>query len=237
MDAGGARGATGWRGASVGSADRLPVPRAPWRRTHRACRRLLRPLFRAAFGMRSSGLEHLPARGPYILASNHVSMLDWAFLSYYLPDLVRFVVHREYWDHPLLGIGLRFNAGVPLRTGAPDGAAFRLARAVLAAGEPLIMFPEGAISRSGRPQQGQPGIIALAAAARVPIVPAALRGAFEAFPRHRRLPRPGSVHLVVGAPLPPPAPADRAAQRALASALMRHIAALLDGVAAPAAPW
>jgi 1-acyl-sn-glycerol-3-phosphate acyltransferase len=237
MDAGGASRATGWRGAAVGGADRLPAPLVPRRRFHRACRTLLRPVFRAAFGMQASGLEHLPAHGPYILAANHVSMLDWAFLSYYLPDLVRFVVHREYWDHPLLGIGLRFNGAVPLRTGAPDGAAFRLALAVLADGEPLIMFPEGAISRSGRPQRGQPGIIALAAAARVPIVPAALRGAFEAFPRHRRLPRPRPVRLAVGAPLPPPAPPDRAAQRALAGGLMRHIGALLDGVAAPPPPW
>jgi 1-acyl-sn-glycerol-3-phosphate acyltransferase len=236
MHAGSASGSTVWRRASVERADRLPAPPLARRRLHRTCRALLRPLFRAGFGMHASGLEQLPAHGPYILASNHVSMLDWAFLSYYLPDLVRFVVHREYWDHPLIGIGLRFNGAIPLRTGVPDAAAFRLARAVLAEGEPLIMFPEGAISRSGRPQRGQPGIIALAAAARVPIVPVALRGAFEAFPRHRRLPRPRSVHLAIGAPLAPPSPLDRAAQRTLAAGLMHHIGALLDGVDAPP-PW
>jgi len=186
--------------------------------------------------MQGGGVEHLPARGAYILASNHVSLLDWAFLSYHLPDLVRFVVHREYWDHALLGIGLRCNGAVPLRGGATDAGAFRRARAVLSDGEPLVMFPEGGISRTGRPQRGQPGIIALAAAARAPIVPAAIRGGFEVFPRHRRLPRPGSVTVVFGAPLPPPVPNSRDAQRALAAALMRHIEALHDGTPAPP-PW
>ncbi len=235
MNADSAHRATAWRNAPQAAVERAPVPLEPHRRFHRACRTLLRPLFRALFGMQATGLEHLPQRGAYILAANHVSMLDWAFLSYYLPDLIRFVVHREYWDHPLLGVGLRFNGAVPVRTGAPDATAFRLALKVLEKDEPLIMFPEGAISRSGRPQRGQPGVIALAAAAQVSIVPAAIRGAFEVFPRHRRVPRSGSVSVAFGAPLSPPQPAQRGAQRALANNLMQQIGALLDGMsAAPA---
>jgi 1-acyl-sn-glycerol-3-phosphate acyltransferase len=204
----------------------LPTPR---RRFHQTSRYVLRPVFRALFGMEGEGLDHIPPHGPYLLASNHVSMLDWAFLSYYLPELVRFVVHREYFDHPLLRLALRCNGAVPVRTDRPDLAAFRLARAVLAAGEPLIIFPEGGISRSGRPGKGQPGIIALAAATRVPILPAAIRGAFEAFPRQRRLPRRGRVSVAFGPLLPPPPAADRATQRALIGRLMTGIEALLDG--------
>lgn len=187
--------------------------------------------------MRGEGVEHIPARGPFLLASNHVSMLDWAFLSYYLPDLVRFVVHRDYFRVPVLGTGLRFNGAVPIGAGAADGAGLRMARAVLAAGEPLIVFPEGAISRTGRPLPGQPGTVALAAAAGAPIVPVALRGAFECFPRHRQLPRPGNVSVAFGRPLPPPPVADRAAQRRQVAGLMAHIAALLDGAPEPAPPW
>ena len=212
----------------------LPEPK---RRFHRACRHLLRPLFRACWGMRDEGVSHIPARGPFILAANHVSLLDWAFISYYLPDLVRFVVHRDYFRTPLLGTGLRFNGAVPMGGGAADGAGMRMARAVLAAGEPLIVFPEGAISRSGRPLPGQPGTVALAAAAGVPILPAAVRGAFECAPRHRRLPRPGTVSVAFGRLLPPPPPADRAGQRRQVAGLMAHITALLDGAPEPEAPW
>jgi 1-acyl-sn-glycerol-3-phosphate acyltransferase len=203
---------------------------------HHVSRHLLRPLFRMYFGMRDEGLEHLPPRGPYLLAPNHVSMLDWAFLSYFLPRLTRFVVHREYYDRPVMGFGLRVNGAIPVRTGQADLGAMRAARAVLAAGEPLILFAEGGISRTGRPGRAQPGIIALAAAARVPIVPVAIRGAFEAFPRERRVPRRGRVTVAFGAALPPP-PVDRRRQQALADHLMAHIGALLDGAPQPAPAW
>lgn len=213
------------------------TPSVPWRRVYQSSRFLLRPVFRASFGMGGSGLEHIPRHGPYILASNHVSMLDWAFLFYYLAETVRVVVHRDYFDHPILGIPLRLNGAVPVRTARADPSAIRLAHAVLAAGEPLILFPEGGISRTGRPIAGHPGIIALAEAARVPILPAAIRGAFEAFPRHRRLPRPGRVSVVFGPLLQPPTATDRTTQRALVARLMGYIGALLNRAPNPERPW
>jgi 1-acyl-sn-glycerol-3-phosphate acyltransferase len=197
---------------------------------HHVARFFLDPVFRFYFRTRAEGLEQMPREGAFLLAPNHVSMLDWAFISYTLPRLVRFVVHREYYDHPLLGLGLRVNGAVPVRTDRADVRAFRTASAVLASGEPLILFPEGRISLDGRPQGAHPGIITLAAMTGTPIVPIAIRGAFEAFPRWRRIPRPGRVTVVFGSPLrPPPKVADRGEQQQLAARLMERIAALLDG--------
>lgn len=205
---------------------------------HHLARFVLRPLFRLYFRVHGEGLEHLPRGGPFLLAPNHVSMLDWAFISYFLPYLVRFVVDRSFYDMPLLGFGLRVNGAIPIRAGRPDAQALRLAHAVLDAGEALIVFPEGAISHTGRPQRAQPGIISLAAAKGVPILPVAVRGAFEAFPRWRRLPRPRAVTVVFGRPLPPPpAVADRGVRQAQADGLMTHIGALLDGHEPHATPW
>lgn len=205
---------------------------------HHALRCVLRPLFRGYFGMRGEGCEHVPPYGPFVIAPNHVSMLDWAFVSYFLRWQVRFLVDRTYWDHPQLGTWLRFNGAVPVQAGRPDPAAIRLACAVLAGGEPLIVFPEGQISRTGRPRHAQPGIVHIAAAAQAPIVPVAIRGAFECFPRWQRLPRPGRVTVAFGRPLPPPPGAtSRGAQQAQAAGLMAHIAALLDGREAEAPPW
>src|SRR5262249_34346968 len=133
--------------------------------------------------------------------------------------------------------GLRVNGAVVLRTDRPDLAAMRATRAVLAAGEPLILFPEGGISLTGRPATAQPGIISVAAAARVPIVPGAIRGASEPFPRSARVPRRGGVTVAFGTPLPPPPAADRPVRQRLANRLMVHIAALLDGVPQPSPPW
>jgi 1-acyl-sn-glycerol-3-phosphate acyltransferase len=221
--------------AATPRSHHLP-PQRLW--LHHTSRGLLLPVFRLYFRMRSERRASLPEPGPYLLAPNHVSMLDWAFLSYFLPHLTRFVVHREYYDHPVFGFGLRVNGAVSVRTGRPDLGAMRSARAVLAAGEPLILFPEGVISRTGRPGAAQPGIIALAGAAGVPIVPVAIRGAFEAFPRWRKLPRPRRVTVAFGAPLPPPpVAASRQHHRAFAHHLMEHIAALLDGVPQPSLAW
>jgi 1-acyl-sn-glycerol-3-phosphate acyltransferase len=165
-------------------------------------------------------------------------MLDWAFVSYFLPRLIRFVVDHSFYDAPVLGFGLRVNGAIPIRTGRPDARALRIAQAVLASGEPLILFPEGAISRTGRAQRAQPGVISLAAATRAPIVPVAVRGAFEAFPRSRRLPRPGRVTVTFGRPLPPPPVTDdRHERQAQADRLMAHIAALLDGREPAMSPW
>jgi len=69
-------------------------------------------------------------------------------------------------------------------------------------------------------------------------VPVAIRGAFEAFPRWQRLPRPGRVTVAFGRPLPPPPRTiDRRAQQAQADGLMAHITALLDGREPQAPPW
>ena len=213
----------------------LPAQRP---RLHRLARLLLRPLFLLYFRMRSEGLANLPRDGRFLIAPNHVSMLDWAFITYFLPRVVRFLVDHSFYDVPVLGLGLRVNGAIPIRTGQPDARALRLAHAVLAADEPLIVFPEGAISRTGRPLPAQPGIISLAARTGTPIVPVAVRGAFEAFPRWRRIPRPGRVTVVFGRPLPPPPPTDdRDARRAQAAGLMAHIAELLDGREPAAMPW
>ncbi len=186
--------------------------------------------------MESRGLDNLLQDRPFILASNHVSMMDWSFICYYFPTLIRFVVHRQYYDHPVLGIGLRFNGAIPIRTERPDPAAIKYALDVLAH-EPIVVFPEGGISPDGRPTRGHPGIIALASMARAPLIPVAIEGAHRVLPRDKRVPRPGPVRLHFGAALPPPPQGSRLEQKAMAQRLMQHIGQLLDGDSAPAPPW
>ena len=199
--------------------------------------RILKPLFRLYFGMYGEGLEHLPSGGGFLIASNHLSMLDWAFLWYYLPLTTRFVIGRIHDQLPIRVL-CRIIGPVPLSTSQFDLAGSRFAHAVLATGGPLVVFPEGGISRSGRPQMGRPGIIRLAAAAQVPIVPVALRGSAGVLPLGSFVPRPGAVAAVFGPPLPPPpATLGRDAEIALANRLMMHISALLDGTVLPSPGW
>jgi 1-acyl-sn-glycerol-3-phosphate acyltransferase len=200
--------------------------------------RILKPLFRLYFGMGHEGLEHLPSGGRYLIASNHLSMLDWAFLWYYLPLTTRFVIGRIHDDQMPIRVLCRIIGPVPLSATQFDLGGSPFAHAVLSRGGPLIVFPEGGISRSGRPQLGRPGIIRLAAAAQVPIVPVALRGPTEALPLGTFVPRPRRVAAVFGRPLPPPPAAlDREGEIALANRLMTHIGALLDGAPLASPGW
>lgn len=195
--------------------------------------RVLKPMFRVYFRMPVAGLEHLPGDGRYLIASNHLSMLDWAFLWYHLPLTTRFLIGRIHDQLPVRII-CRLVGPITLSSSGFDMAGSPTAHALLARGGPLIVFPEGGITRTGRPQMGRPGIIRLAAAARVPIVPVALRGADAALPLGRFAPRRRTVAAAFGAPLPPPPDGlGRDQEIGLANRLMEHITALFDGTPPP----
>ena len=67
----------------------------------------------------------------------------------------------------------------------------------------VLLFPEGTRSRDGELAEIKSGISALALRARVPVVPVAIAGTFEAWPRSRPFPRPHAIRIVFGAPITP----------------------------------
>ncbi len=161
---------------------------------------VLTPVVDAYFSLSASGREHLPA-GPCIVAGNHSSLLDWAFVARFVDRPIRFVLTREFYDQRGLTAIYRQLGIIPIRDGAIELSAMRQLLATLERGEIVGVFPEGRITRDGRLLPAQPGVIAIAGRAGVPIVPVGLRGAFEAFPRDARLPRPRPVHVAYGRPL------------------------------------
>jgi 1-acyl-sn-glycerol-3-phosphate acyltransferase len=190
-------------------------------------KRVLTPLADAYFSLRASGQERLPS-GPFIVAGNHSSLLDWVFVARFVDRPIRFVLTREFYDQPgLTGIYRRLGI-IPIRDGAIELSAVRQLLGTLARGEIVGVFPEGQITRDGELLPAQPGVISIAARAGVPIVPVGVRGAFEAFPRDARLPRPHPVRVAYGTPLeiPPSDVRTRDGQVRLASELMRRIGEL-----------
>jgi len=190
-------------------------------------RTVLAPLADRYFRLSVSGEEHLPP-GPFILASNHSSLLDWLFVARFVPRPVRFVLSREFFDQPGLTWVYRQLGIIPVREGMTELAAVRQLLTTLRRGEIVGFFPEGRITRDGALLPAEPGVIALAARAGVAIVPAGVRGAFEAFPRDAWMPRPRPVRVRFGDPLriARSAMTDRDEQRQLAAELMRRIGAL-----------
>jgi len=128
--------------------------------------------------------EVMPADGPVMLVSNHVSMADAAVLLAALPIDFRFVAGHGYAEYPLLGAAIRgasaniVNRG-SWRSRADSGQAMVDA---LACGRSLLVFPEGTTADDGRMLPFRNGAFRAAARTLRPVVPIAIRGTREMFP-------------------------------------------------------
>jgi 1-acyl-sn-glycerol-3-phosphate acyltransferase len=137
----------------------------------------LGPWLRLIFRPQVSGAEHVPASGPAILASNHLSYADWMFMPLTLPRRVTFVAKAEYFNTPGIKgwFQKKFFSGagqVPIdRSGASAAeGALKAARRILDEGELFGIYPEGTRSH------GKTGVARLALEAKVPVIPVAVVG-------------------------------------------------------------
>jgi len=167
---------------------------------------LLTPLLRVCYRVRVEGREHLPRRGPVILAANHRSFLDSIFLPLVVPRRVTFVAKAEYFDDWRSAWFFRAVGQIPIRRegGSASERALETAAGVLRAGGVFAIYPEGTRSRDGYLHRGHTGVARLALATGAPIVPVGLVGTDEVLPADRRLPRIGrTVYVRFGTPIDP----------------------------------
>ena len=197
--------------------------------------RLLRGPVRMAldrlFALRVEGLEHLPERGPYIVAANHHNYLDGVVLGVVLPRPVAFLVMPRVWRasplHPLLH---RHIGSIRLAVDGRAAGALRQALRALEAGRVVAIFPEGPFSVRGRLEPGRPGVGLLALWAGVPVVPAAIQGTYEALASRRfYVPRRHPLVVRFGPPrrFARPRAGGRDARAAATRRIMGDIAAML----------
>jgi putative phosphoserine phosphatase / 1-acylglycerol-3-phosphate O-acyltransferase len=154
---------------------------------------LLRPFVRpetfpyARFDI--AGLEHVPERGPALLAANHRSYFDVAAR---IGRPVRFLAKRELFEAPVLGWVGRAIGGIPVDRGSGSSQPLQAAEAALRAGEVVIVLPEGTIPRGEAffdpVLHGKTGTARLAASTGAPVVPIGLWGTEQVWPRSSRVP-------------------------------------------------
>jgi 1-acyl-sn-glycerol-3-phosphate acyltransferase len=161
------------------------------------------PFLRSFMGFRVTGEENFPKTGGVIVAVNHCANYDPVLVGLACPRQLAFLGKIELFRNPLLGVLLRYLGAIPLHRGAADTGAMRAAVEVLSSGKPLLLFPEGTRSKTGRLQRGRRGAGMLAARTGCPILPVHLSGSFHMF---RNLLR-RRVEVRIGRPFPvPPAP-------------------------------
>lgn len=172
----------------------------------RLTRRLLGFLYRRWFQLEVHGLEHVPETGPFLIAANHASHLDTgavlAALGLRAPELGVLGARDYFFNRPWKGwLVHTFLHVVPFDRTLNVLEGLRLARRMLQAGRPLLIFPEGTRSLTGRLQTFKPGLGLLAAEAEAPVVPAYIQGTFEAMPKGRLWPRRRKVSVTFGPPI------------------------------------
>jgi len=166
---------------------------------------VLRGMFGLAGGYRVKGLEHVPAEGAAILASNHLSWAD--------PPAIRTVIRRACWFMandflfriPVLGRLIPYYGAFPVRRGRLDREALRRAEEHLKEGDLVCVFPEGGTSMTGRLVPFEGGVALLALRADVPVVPVAITGTDRVLPMTRPFPHyhRGGVTVTFGPPVHP----------------------------------
>ena len=187
------------------SQDRLPEYHRRTRRrgvnvaVYWVVRAIIQPVFHIYFRYSRLGREHIPARGPVILAANHRSFLDPFVVGCLARRPVYFVAKQELFANRLVGWLLNALGAFPLRRGGSDEESMATARELLARGEAIVIFPEGTRVRSGALGEPRRGVGRMALESGAPVVPVAVVGS-EAARRGWRI-RPCRVRLRCGRPL------------------------------------
>lgn len=179
------------------------------------------------------GLERIPANGPAILASNHISWVDPVLLACWLTPAagrpMSWMGKAEAMRWPLVGWFLRVNGVFGVRRGAADLEAFRLAERILSEGRILGIYPEGTRSSDGVLRRFHDGAALLALRSGAPVLPVAVTGTDGLWRKGSLIPhRVPRVTLTIGEPVEiPRAEGARPELAAVTSSIHSAVAALL----------
>lgn len=193
---------------------------------------VLADLLSALYCLRTGGLENIPTEGGAVVIHNHVSVVDWLFVFVACPRVPRFVMHYRDYDRP--GLRWLFDAFgvIPIAPRKEDpellARADRTIDEALAAGDLVVLCPEGTMTPDGELSPFREGAARIARRCNVPVVPMALVGLWgSVFSRKNgsplsNLPSAERAHVSIVAG--PPVAAER-----VSTAHLTEIISLLRG--------
>lgn len=169
---------------------------------------VLGPVLLALFRPWAVGLERIPASGPVVLASNHLSFIDSIFLPLLVSRRVVFLAKSEYFT----GRGIRgwlsrtfFKAAGQLPIDRSGGkaseASLRTGLRVLSEGKVLGIYPEGTRSPDGKLYRGRTGVARMLLESGAQVVPVVMIDTEKVMPIGTRVPKIRRIGVIVGEPI------------------------------------
>jgi len=152
----------------------------------------------SVFGVRTRFAEPLPERGGLIVLSSHQSHLDPLLLGLACDRRLSSLARSSLYAFKPFGAVITALDAIPIDREASALVAMKTVIRRLEEGAAVIIFPEGTRTVTGRLGELKSGFALIAKRAGVPIVPVAIVGAWECWPKTRLLPRPGRIRLEFG---------------------------------------
>lgn len=154
------------------------------------------------FRLKVYGHHNVPARGGVLIVSNHQSLLDPILLPLHLRRPLNYIAKSELFENRFFCWFLQSVCNAfPVRQGYGDVRAVKETIHRLQEGHLMNIFPEGSRTFDGEIAPLRGGVALIIERAPVPIVPAVIVGAYEAWPIHRKFLRPRRIFIQFGPPM------------------------------------
>jgi 1-acyl-sn-glycerol-3-phosphate acyltransferase len=154
------------------------------------------------FRLKVYGRHNVPAQGGVLIVSNHQSLLDPILLPLHLRRPLNYIAKSELFENRYFAWFLQSVCNAfPVRQGHGDVRAVKETIHRLQQGHLMNIFPEGSRTADGEIAPLRGGVALIIERAQVPIVPAVIVGAYEAWPIHRKFLRPCPIFIQFGPPM------------------------------------
>ncbi len=200
---------TDWHQLLHGATSHLTLPKPAF--TYPLVSRLFKLNFRLYNRLSVKGTEHIPAKGPFIVAPNHESYLDGALVLAGMPwstvkQCYSYATEEHVKSGMMKALAHRHNV-ILMERGNLKNSILKLAE-VLKQGSNVIIFPEGSRTRDGKINNFKKMFAILSKELGVPVLPVCIRGAYEALPRGTHYVKPHKIEVEYLAPIQPAADQD-----------------------------
>ena len=181
---------------------------------------ILRPIFRMIFHLvsevRITGTANIPESGPYIIAINHISIVEPPFVIAFWPVAPEAIGAKDIWERRGQSLLARFYGGIKVHRGEFDRRLIKTMFQVIEAGHPLLIAPEGGRSFTPGMRPALPGIAYIIDKSGVLVVPVGIIGSTDDFLHQAiRFKRP-VLEMRIGKPTSMPVIEGKGEQRRLA---------------------